>query len=128
VKHDAAFCPHCGYDLRLDTPILLNDFSMMSSYSHLRWRGEAIPLTSSERLLCYTLMKAYPSPVKLGVILDRIGSEASGNVIDVYVCRIRKKLRKIGAPNPITCPRTRNQERALAWATGEGDRYATSRA
>lgn len=97
---------------------------MMGSIAHLRWRGEAVRLTASERILCYTLMKVYPAPVKLSVILDRMDSDATGNVIDVHLCRIRKKLREIGAPDPIVTVRNRGRERAIAWSTGEGDGYA----
>jgi DNA-binding response OmpR family regulator len=103
----APFCPHCGYDLQLDAAILINDFSMMSSNAPLYWRGERISLTDSERILCYTLMRAYPSAVKSATLLDRIDSEATANVIDVFICRIRKKFRLSGAPNVIGTMRPR---------------------
>jgi hypothetical protein len=45
-------------------------------------------------------MKACPRPVRFDVILDRIDSDSEGNVIDVYMSRIRKKLRAIDAPIP----------------------------
>lgn len=124
THHHHPLCPHCGYDLRLDTPVLIDDFSMMSSVAVLRWEGEAVKLTGSERILVYTLMKAYPAPVRLSVILDRMDSDATGNVIDVYLCRIRKKLRAIGAPNPIASVRNRGRERMFAWVTG--DEYAAA--
>lgn len=116
--HSRAMCPHCGYDLRLDTPILIDDFIMMSSMAPLNWRGQNINLTGSERIICYTLMKTYPLPVRLPVILDRLDSEATGNVVDVYICRIRRKLRDVGAPNPIKAVRNRGHGRVFTWVTG----------
>lgn len=107
-------CPHCGYDLLLDAPILIDDFSMMSLISNLWWRETPVPMTASEKVICYTLMKAYPLPVRRSVILERLDSESDGKIIDVYVCRLRKKLRAIGAPNPIEMAQSRF-ERALVW-------------
>lgn len=121
--HPHGFCPHCGYDLRLDTPILIDDFSMMSSISMLRWKGEVIPMTSSERIICYALMKAYPSPVRIMTLLERLDSEATGNVIDVFICRIRKKLKAVGAPNAVATLRNRGRERAFIWTTGNKGDY-----
>lgn len=97
----AAFCPHCGYDLVRDTPVLINDFSMWNSSSPLYWRDKMIKLTDSERIICYTLMRAYPGAAKVDTLLDRIGSDAETNIIEVFVCRARRKIRTAGGPNPI---------------------------
>lgn len=114
MKH--ALCPHCGYDLQLDTPILIDDFSMMNSMSHLWWRDQVIALTSSERIVCYTLMKAYPGPVRTSVLLERLDSDAEhNNIINVYISRIRRKIRDVGAPNPIV---TQGRDGVYSWATG----------
>lgn len=98
----------------LDAPVLIDDFSMMSSISDLWWRDKPVPMAAAEKVICYTLMKAYPVPVRRDVILERLGSESDGNIIDVYVCRLRKKLREIGAPNPIGMSQARF-ERAMVW-------------
>lgn len=97
---------------------MINDYSMMGSLSFLWWKDKPVTsMTVSERTVCYTLMKAYPNPVKIGVILDRLGSESMGNVADVHICRIRKKLREVGSPNPILPTRNRCivGERAFMW-------------
>lgn len=94
------FCPHCGYDLVKDQPIIINDFSMLGPQSPLYYRGTALNLTMTGRNLCWTLMKNYPKPVRADVLLDRMDSIGTGNVIAVYLTRIRKELRKIGAPIP----------------------------
>jgi DNA-binding response OmpR family regulator len=93
-------CPHCGFDLAKDQPIILNDFSMLSPIAPLCYRGQPLNLTSAARTLCWTLMKSFPRPVRQEVILDRLDSEALGNVVDVYLSRIRRELRRIGAPIP----------------------------
>lgn len=114
------FCPHCGYDLVLDSPILIDDFSMMSSHAPLYWRGEQVDLTGSQAILCYSLMKAYPDSVRIETLMERIGSESECNVAEVLICRIRKKLREMGAPNPIAPTRHRFEKRAYIWVPGVG--------
>lgn len=109
------FCPGCGRDLMIDQPIILNDFAMMGPMSPLTFKGTTIKLTTAERNLIWTLMKACPRPVRFDVILDRIDSESVGNVIDVYMSRIRKKLRAIKAPIPFESLKERTGYRALYW-------------
>lgn len=112
------FCPHCGYDLVHDAPIILNEFSMLGPVSPLTVNGESVKLTFSELQLCWALMKSFPTPVRTDVLLERIGSEATTNAIHVYVCRIRKKLKAMGAPNPIKCAATYGGCRAYTWVLG----------
>jgi DNA-binding response OmpR family regulator len=95
------FCPHCGYNLANDIPVLINDFSMMNSDSPLYWKGSVIYLSGSERIICYSLMRAYPGSVKISTLLGRLDSDAEGNLCEVFISRIRKKLREAGAPNAI---------------------------
>jgi len=113
--HSHRFCPHCGYDLQLDGAVLINDFSMMGPMAPLWWGEQVVKLTSAERMICYTLMKAYPSPVRISVLLDRVDSESDDNLIAVYLSRIRKKLREAGAPMPITSSRGRYENRGYVW-------------
>lgn len=40
--NDPRLCPHCGYDLVKDAPIILNDFSMLGPLSPLYYRGQPI--------------------------------------------------------------------------------------
>lgn len=108
------FCPHCGYDLHLDAPILLNDFSMLGPMAPLQWRGESIKMTGFERNMCWALMKAYPNPVRIDVLLDRMGSEGFRTSINVFVHRARKKILAAGAPNPIQ-PASARGQRGYVW-------------
>jgi DNA-binding winged helix-turn-helix (wHTH) protein len=94
------FCPCCGYDLVVNQPILLNDFSMMSPISPLTYRGEPIHLPPMQREICWSLMKACPDPVASTVVLDRVGSEGSHENVKVHIHYIRKALKEIGAPDP----------------------------
>lgn len=104
-------CPQCGYDLIIDQPVIINNFSMLGAHAPLSYKGQPIKLTGAERSLCWTLMKAFPRAVRRDVILDRMGSEALYEVIDVHLCRIRKKLRSIGAPIPFQP----TVDRGLVW-------------
>jgi hypothetical protein len=89
------------FDLAVpDQPVIINDFSMLSAMSPLYFKGNPIKLTFSERTVVWAMMKAFPQPVSHEVMLNRLDSEAEGNVIDVYASRIRKKLRAAGAPIP----------------------------
>lgn len=109
-------CPHCGCDLAADQPIILNDFSMLSSMSPLHYRGNPIKLTYSERTVVWAMLKAFPKPVTHDALLNRLDSEAEGNVIDVYASRIRTKLRAAGAPIPFESRGARHSgRRALCW-------------
>lgn len=93
-------CPGCGLDLTPDQPIIINNFSMLSAVSPLYYLGKPIKLTFSERTVVWAMMKAFPHPVSHEVMLNRLDSEAEGNVIDVYASRVRAKLRAVGAPIP----------------------------
>lgn len=112
---EAKVCPHCGYDLVADAPIILNDFSMLSPLSPLCFRGQPIKLTPSERCVAWTIFKSYPRAVTIDVILDRLDSDAEGNVVDVYLSRIRAKLRAINAPIPFEAAGGTLSRRAVSW-------------
>lgn len=113
------FCPHCGYDLQLDSAIMIDEFMMMSSIAQLWWRDRPInTLNGVERSLCYTLMKAYPRPVRVDTIRSRLDSESEGNIVEVYVSRIRKKLSEAGVPNPIITAKGHGMHgRAYMWGS-----------
>lgn len=96
-----AFCPHCGSDLKVDTPILLNGFAMFGDGYPLHYNGKVIRLTPQQSALTWTLLKAYPLAVRADALLMRIGSDSESNVIDVVISRVRSKLRAEGIPNPI---------------------------
>ena len=104
----------------LDQPIILTDFSMFGPGAPLCYKGRPLNLTGAEACVVWTLMKACPDPVQLDVILDRLDSDASLEVVSVFVCRIRKKFKAAGAPNMIRSDR-RHNKRAYRWMVrGDG--------
>ena len=91
-------CPCCGYDLVKDEPVKIGDFNMASDFGPLQYKGKRVRLTAAQKSLCWSLMKAYPRPVRSSTLRNRIGSDADSNVLQVLVCRIRKTLANAGAP------------------------------
>lgn len=95
-----AFCPHCGYDLRADTPMTYGDahFDPRLGFS---WRGEFIHLPASKRIIVATLMKANGRWVSTEVLAERCGYQGDdpGNLIRCHISKIREVLRQHGAPN-----------------------------
>jgi DNA-binding response OmpR family regulator len=113
-----ALCPHCGYDIEMDMPVLINDFSMTGAGYPLFYRGLKVELTHGEALVCWSLMKNFPHYVTKPVLMERIGSDSDDdNMITILVSRIRRKFREMGAPNAIA---TIAQHRSYAWSTGGG--------
>lgn len=119
MKHQR-FCHNCGADVTLDEPIRIDDFSMVGDAFPFCYRGEPLNLTAGERTVIWSLMKAYPDHVTKPTLLDRIGSDGMNNLIQVLVCRIRAKLREIGAPDPIETV----HNRGYRWKPGGGDEVA----
>jgi DNA-binding response OmpR family regulator len=109
----AAFCPHCGSDIRLDAPIVLNEFSMFGDGYPLCYKGKPIHLTPAQSAICWTLLKAFPHVVKRDTLLIRIGSDANSNVVDVQLTRIRSKLASLDVP----CPLETVHSRGYRWST-----------
>ena len=118
-----AICPCCGYDLINDQPILIDDFAMWGAGYPLFFKGHQVRLTPQQSLVCWAILKAYPSHASTTIIMERCGYDGDAKVFDgivkVHVHRIRKALVEIGAPNVIkTVPRGR----AYVWEPkGVGD-------
>lgn len=89
---------------------------MMGPISPLAYQGEPVKLTPYELQICWALLKAFPDPVRVDVLLDRLDSDATTGAIHVYVCRIRKKLKAMGAPNPIRSASLHGVFRAYSWS------------
>lgn len=95
-------CPHCGYDLVRNGPILIDRWSMMSPNAPLFFEQMQIRLTPSESELCYTLMKAFPRTVSHENIIERLGSTAeTTNIVAVWVTKTKARIERAGAPIPI---------------------------
>lgn len=113
-------CPHCGYDLVADIPIIINDFAMNGAGYPLFYKGVDTRLTPHQALVCWTLMKSYPEAVKKTTLIERIGTETDDplNLANVYVSKIRSKFREIGAPPSIV---TLHQYGAYVWDPRGGE-------
>lgn len=96
-------CPCCGYDLVADAPIVINDFSMHGAGYPLLYQGCDAGLTPHQNLICWTLMKSYPKPVKKGVLIERLDADTEDPdaLANTYISKIRSNLKKIGAPPSI---------------------------
>jgi DNA-binding response OmpR family regulator len=95
-------CPHCGFDLVKNGPVIIDNWSMLGPGYPLCYEGRPISLTRSESELVYTLLKAFPRHVDRWVLLDRLGSESEQvNLLAVYVTRIKARLKGVGLKSPI---------------------------
>lgn len=93
------FCPSCGFNLVADEPVSIGAWSV--SPSEVLCDGREVRMTPSERILLHSLAAMRGRVVKDSAILERIGSEAEGHVVNVFACRIRTACRKAGVPDPI---------------------------
>ena len=99
----ASLCPCCGTDITLDTPVLINDYFMTGAGFPLMYKGTKVPLTHSEALVCWSLMKNYPGYVTIDALAERCGTSAEDttNLVRALISKIRRKLRELQAPEPI---------------------------
>lgn len=84
------FCPNCGIDLECDAPITSGAL-MVDPRGMCELSGQPLPLQPGEREVLHTLLKA-DGPVKKRIIAERIGYEGDGNIVEVYISRLRRKL------------------------------------
>lgn len=96
-------CPHCGYDLRHDGPVLINDWSMMGPTYPLFYKSESIRLRPQAGEFCYALMKAFPRQVRHDAMIGRLDTESEDphNLLKVLVSRLKVAIRERGIPVPI---------------------------
>ena len=94
-------CPCCGYDVANDEPITRPEISM-KPYGDCYFHGQPIRLTAAERAVIWALLKADGRPLSRATIAERVGYEGEDfNTIDVYMSRIRAKLRRVSPEIPI---------------------------
>lgn len=95
------FCHNCGADICVDEPITIDDFSMTGDSCPLTYKDTVVRLTRGEQSLVWSLLKAYPSHVTRSTLLNRLDSDGFGDCVQVLICRIRRKLSLVGAPQAI---------------------------
>lgn len=91
------FCPCCGTDLGRYETVVRSDFRLTPT-GGFSYRDKPICLTQSEHIFVMSLMVAAPAIIKREVLLERMDSTADSNVIDVMLCRLRKKILNAGGP------------------------------
>jgi DNA-binding response OmpR family regulator len=102
TAHDH-ICPHCGYDLVRNGPIIIDNWSMLGPGYPLCYKGKPVRLTNAESEIVYSLLKAFPKHIERWVLIERIGSDtdAPSNLLTVYISRIKSRLEHAGLPLPI---------------------------
>lgn len=90
-------CPQCGFKGAGKIPGL----SISDDLGALLFEGQAIHMSDTERDFLGTVLSAYPRPVQLWAIYESVWNKADSpqtKIIDVYACKIRKKLVASGLP------------------------------
>jgi DNA-binding response OmpR family regulator len=88
-------CPCCGYDFDQDEPIERGIFKMFP-YGNPTVRGVSVKMTEQERALLWSVLKANGRVVSRDVIYSRLDLDVDPKIIDVVMCRVRRKLRVHG--------------------------------
>jgi DNA-binding response OmpR family regulator len=100
MTEPAAFCLGCGCNLAAEQVVELGELRA-DPRGDISWSGGALPLTAGEHLLLGSLAQARGRVVSKAVLQERIGYEGDNNVIEVFLVRIRRKLRSAGAPTDL---------------------------
>ena len=92
------FCPHCGFNLDTDKPIVRGAWRLTPEA--VWFTGARVDVTPSEAAVLYSIAAGSGQPVRASTIGERVGidSENTVNLTAVYVSKIRRKL---GALSPI---------------------------
>lgn len=119
TTHAHRFCHNCGVDLERDiAPIAIGEYVMQGEGYPLFWNDKMVRLTRTESAIVWSLMKAFPRAVRTEVLNNRAGCDADINTPAVLICRLRKKFRAAGIPDPIQTLR----EFGYYWVGGAADR------
>lgn len=89
-----AHCPSCGYNLKAEKPVSVGPM-FYDPRGEVRFHGQRVKLTPSEHVVLGTLVSEVGRFISADVLMNRLGTEAEGNVVDVHLCHIRRKLRAI---------------------------------
>lgn len=106
----SGMCPHCGYNLEADAPIVRGKWRLEPN--SCRYGRTTISLTPVEAGVLYAIAKGAGGWVKAEAIQNRVTDAEGGKIVAVMVYRIRKKL---GAKCPIEGSRGRSG-RGYRWA------------
>lgn len=108
-----AICPHCGYDLVKDEPIVIGAYRYVPRLG-LFHQGRRIDLTGKGLEIAVALFRARGQVLTLDALALRLGNDSLSfsNLIAVYLNRMRSAWGRLGEPFPIE----RVRGRGLYWA------------
>jgi DNA-binding winged helix-turn-helix (wHTH) protein len=91
-------CPECSASLTVDIPVEHNGVLADPACYSATVDGIRVRLTASEFKLLYVLLKASPRPLGRDSLFYRVvpNEDTESNVIEVYLCRLRRKLSLMG--------------------------------
>lgn len=90
-------CPHCGFDLERDEPVDRAGIAI-DPFGICQFHGQPLRLTRSERQILFAIVKADGAILSRAVLAERVGYEGDHNVVDVFLTRIRNKMKPIAPP------------------------------
>ena len=93
----SAFCPCCGYDLAVQEPVSFGLFDC-DPRGLVSWRGSPVIFTTSEHIILSSIALAGGRFVSRAALSERLGYDGLNNLIEVFMSRVRHKLRLAGAP------------------------------
>lgn len=88
-----AYCQHCGQPMpkqyKLEGATLQPD--------RLQFNGKEVSITPRERSMLEQYLKAYPNTMPREQLHERVWTvNTEIKIIDVYVCKLNKRLAKLG--------------------------------
>lgn len=102
----AKFCDCCGQPLPgSEDRVTLFNQKLTILQNGLLWDGGQCSLTKSEAMVCMAIARCYPRPASVNFVMDFLENCQSlafqaddGKIIDVFVCKIRRKMLNAGCP------------------------------
>ena len=95
TKTDKSKCPLCGHEIPMDCPARIDLDAKAVVY-----RGQFAIFTGREMDVLSTLIDAHPRVVTKEYLLERMyilsQDAAEQKIVDVFVCKMRKKLEGLG--------------------------------
>lgn len=86
------FCPNCGYNQTPDPIVEMGGWRIDPRNQHADFQGRRVHFTPSELTILHTLMAAGGDLVTRDALMERTGSEADSNSLQVLVARVRGKI------------------------------------
>lgn len=88
----AHFCPNCGYNQTPDPIVEMAGWRIDPRNMAATFNGERVHFTPSEFVILHTLVCAGSNLVSRDALMERMGSEADSNSLQVLLFRVRSKI------------------------------------